>query len=172
MPLDIRLLIMPLPDFALLPFGAFLDKLRFSADDEDYSQQRYCSWMVAGLSLEPVPSSSGAVLQVEAIADQLDLDLFDYLVVFGGRSAMATAALAPRYQALLRQAAKAGVKLVGSTMAPSCWLPAACCRGTKWWCTGVTKPSFVLRFRSCSCCASSCTASMATASRAPVAPPP
>jgi transcriptional regulator GlxA family with amidase domain len=106
MPPDIRLLILPLPDFALLPFGAFLDKLRFSADDEDYSQQRYCSWTVAGLSLEPVPSSSGAVLQVEAIADQLDL-LFDYLVVFGGRSAMATAALAPRYQALLRQAAKA-----------------------------------------------------------------
>lgn len=34
-------------------------------------------------------------------------------MVFGGRSAMATAALAPRYQALLRQAAKAGVKLVG-----------------------------------------------------------
>ena len=50
--------------------------LRFSADDEDYSQQRYCSWTVAGLSLEPVPSSSGAVLQVEAIADQLDLALF------------------------------------------------------------------------------------------------
>jgi transcriptional regulator GlxA family with amidase domain len=75
MPPDIRLLIMPLPDFALLPFGAFLDKLRFSADDEDYSQQRYCSWTVAGLSLEPVPSSSGAVLQVEAIADQLDLAL-------------------------------------------------------------------------------------------------
>ena len=93
MPPDIRLLIMPLPDFALLPFGAFLDKLRFSADDEDYSQQRYCSWTVAGLSLEPVPSSSGAVLQVEAIADQLDLALFDYLVVFGGRSAMATCLL-------------------------------------------------------------------------------
>ena len=63
---DIRLLILPLPDFALLPFGAFLDKLRFSADDEDYSQQRYCSWTVAGLGGEPVPSSSGAVLPAVA----------------------------------------------------------------------------------------------------------
>ena len=70
---DIRLLILPLPDFALLPFGAFLDKLRFSADDEDYSQQRYCSWTVAGLGGEPVPSSSGAVLQVEAVAGDLEL---------------------------------------------------------------------------------------------------
>jgi len=110
---DIRLLILPLPDFALLPFGAFLDKLRFSADDEDYSQQRYCSWTVAGLGGEPVPSSSGAVLQVEAVAGDLELASFDYLVLFGGRNAMATAALAPRYQALLKRASKAGVKLVG-----------------------------------------------------------
>ncbi|MGE8324445.1 MAG: AraC family transcriptional regulator, partial [Pseudomonas sp.] len=70
---DIRLLIMPLPDFALLPFGAFLDKLRFSADDEDYSQQRYCSWTVAGLTLDPVASSSGAVVQMEAVVGQLEL---------------------------------------------------------------------------------------------------
>jgi len=110
---DIRLLILPLPEFALLPFGAFLDKLRFSADDEDYSQQRYCSWTVAGLSRDPVRSSSGAVVQVEALVSQLDLASFDYLVVFGGRNAMATAALAPCYKALLRQAGKAGVKLVG-----------------------------------------------------------
>ncbi|MFP3499538.1 DJ-1/PfpI family protein, partial [Pseudomonas sp. SIMBA_059] len=58
-------------------------------------------------------SSSGAVVQVEAVAGQLELASFDYLVVFGGRNAMATAALAPRYQTLLRQAGKAGVKLVG-----------------------------------------------------------
>ena len=109
---DLRFLLLPLPEFALLPFGGFLDKLRFSADDEDYSQQRYCSWTVAGLTLDPVPSSSGAVVQVEAVAGQLELASFDYLVVFGGRNAMATAALAPRYRALLRQAGKAGVKLV------------------------------------------------------------
>ncbi|BBB68810.1 hypothetical protein UNDYM_4557 [Undibacterium sp. YM2] len=32
---DIRLLIMPLPEFAMLPFGGFLDKLRFTADEAD-----------------------------------------------------------------------------------------------------------------------------------------
>ena len=45
---DVRLLLMPLPDFALLPFGAFLDKLRFSADEADRSRQRYCAWTLMG----------------------------------------------------------------------------------------------------------------------------
>ncbi|MFJ2524793.1 MULTISPECIES: GlxA family transcriptional regulator [Pseudomonas] len=124
MPPDIRLLIVPLPEFALLPFGAFLDKLRFSADDEDYSRQRYCSWTLAGLTREPVPASSGVVVQVEAIAEQLDLQQYDYLVLFGGRNAMATAELAPSYKGLLKRAAKAGVKLVGVDNAA--FLLAAC----------------------------------------------
>ncbi|MDH0647730.1 helix-turn-helix domain-containing protein [Pseudomonas sp. GD03858] len=109
---DLRLLILPLPEFALLPFGAFLDKLRFSADDEDYSRQRYCRWTVMGLDLQPVASSSGAVVQVEVAHDQVDWREHDYLVLFGGRNASATAALAPRYKAMLKQAAKAGLKLV------------------------------------------------------------
>ncbi|MHC6225318.1 GlxA family transcriptional regulator [Pseudomonas sp. X10] len=112
MPPDIRLLILPLPEFALLPLGAFLDKLRFSADDEDYSRQRYCSWTLVGLTPAPVFSSSGAALQVEATFDQVTLADYDYLVLFGGRSAGATAALAPAYKPLLRRAARAGLKLV------------------------------------------------------------
>lgn len=110
---DIRLLILPLPEFALLPFGAFLDKLRFSADDEDYSRQRYCSWTLLGLTADPVPSSSGAVVQVQATAQSVDFKGHDYLVLFGGRNAAATAALAPRYRTLLKRAVRAGLKLVG-----------------------------------------------------------
>ncbi|WP_248920204.1 GlxA family transcriptional regulator [Pseudomonas entomophila] len=121
---DLRLLILPLPEFALLPLGAFLDKLRFSADDEDYSRQRYCHWRVLGLDGQPVPSSSGAVLQVEVTPEQVEWREFDYLVVFGGRNACATAVLAPAYRALLRRAVKAGVKLVGVDNAA--FLLAAC----------------------------------------------
>ncbi len=40
---DVRFLLLPLPEFALLPFGGFVDKLRFSADEADRSRQRYCS---------------------------------------------------------------------------------------------------------------------------------
>ena len=121
---DLRLLILPLPAFALLPFGGFLDKLRFSADDEDYSRQRYCSWRILGLDSTPVESSSGAVVQVELTAQQLVWGDFDYLVLFGGRNAAHTAALAPRYKPLLRQAVKAGVKLVSIDNAA--FLLAAC----------------------------------------------
>lgn len=121
---DLRLLILPLPAFALLPFGGFLDKLRFSADDEDYSRQRYCSWRILGLDSTPVESSSGAVVQVDLTAQQLDWGDFDYLVLFGGRNAAHTAALAPRYKPLLRQAVKAGVKLVSIDNAA--FLLAAC----------------------------------------------
>lgn len=121
---DLRFLLLPLPEFALLPFGGFLDKLRFSADDEDYSRQRYCAWTILGLQPGHVLSSSGAALRIEATPEELDLADYDYLVLFGGRNAQATAALAPAYQTLLRRAARAGVKLVAIDNAS--FLLAAC----------------------------------------------
>ncbi len=121
---DLRFLLLPLPEFALLPFGGFLDKLRFSADDEDYSRQRYCAWTILGLQPGHVLSSSGAALRIEATPEELDLADYDYLVLFGGRNAQATAALAPAYQPLLRRAARAGVKLVAIDNAS--FLLAAC----------------------------------------------
>lgn len=105
---DLRFLLLPLPEFALLPFGGFLDKLRFSADDEDYSRQRYCTWTILGLQPGHVSSSSGAALRVEATPQELTLAEHDYLVLFGGRNAQATAALAPAYRTLLRRAVRAG----------------------------------------------------------------
>ncbi|MGG2398815.1 GlxA family transcriptional regulator [Pseudomonas sp. SH1-B] len=121
---DLRFLLLPLPEFALLPFGGFLDKLRFSADDEDYSRQRYCTWTIVGLQPGHVPSSSGAALRIEATPVELDLADYDYLVLFGGRNAQATATLAAAYRPLLRRAARAGVKLVAIDNAS--FLLAAC----------------------------------------------
>jgi transcriptional regulator GlxA family with amidase domain len=121
---DIRFLLLPLPEFALLPFGGFLDKLRFTADDEDYSRQRYCSWTILGLEPGHVVSSSGAAVQVEATVADIRFADYDYLVVFGGRSARATEALAPSYKRLLRAAAGQGVKLVSVDNAS--FLLAAC----------------------------------------------
>lgn len=109
---DLRFLLLPLPEFALLPFGGFLDKLRFSADDEDYSRQRYCAWTLLGLAPGHVTSSSGAAVRIEATPADVRLAEHDYLVLFGGRAAEATAALAPQYRPLLQQAVRAGVKLV------------------------------------------------------------
>ncbi|MFZ6779259.1 GlxA family transcriptional regulator [Undibacterium sp. Ji83W] len=121
---DIRILLMPLPEFALLPFGGFLDKLRFTADEADYSRQRYCTWHVLGLDAGSIKSSSGIDIQVQITPAEINYADFDYLVAFGGRNAKATQALAPRYKNILRKAAGHGVKLV--CIDNACFLLAAC----------------------------------------------
>ena len=109
---DVRLLLLPLPDFALLPFGGFLDKLRFSADDEDHSRQRYCAWSLLGIDDAPVLSSSGVQVNMDTTADAVDLAAFDYLVVFGSRTVQASRAHVQAYGPVLRKAAVRGLPLV------------------------------------------------------------
>ncbi|RJG09050.1 helix-turn-helix domain-containing protein [Pseudomonas cavernicola] len=121
---DLRFLLLPLPGFAMLPFGGFLDKLRFTGDEEDYSRQRYCTWTILGQEAGQVESSSGAAVRVEVTPANIRFRDYDYLVLFGGRSASATEALAPTYRRLLRDAAAQGVKLV--TIDNACFLLAAC----------------------------------------------
>lgn len=109
---DVRFLLLPLPDFTLFPFGGFIDKLRFSADDEDHSRQRYCEWKVLGLSKNPVRSSGGVTIEVDVAADEVDLSAFDYMVIFGCRTAAGSQSLAKTYGPLLRRAARSGLGLV------------------------------------------------------------
>lgn len=121
---DLRFLLLPLPEFTMLPFGGFLDKLRFTADEEDYSRQRYCTWRILGDSPGYVASSSGVAVQIQVTPADINYPDFDYLVVFGGRSAKATEGLAPRYKSILRRAAGHGVKLV--CIDNACFMLAAC----------------------------------------------
>ncbi|MCG7585004.1 GlxA family transcriptional regulator [Photobacterium sp. OFAV2-7] len=120
---DVRFLLLPLPEFNMLPFGGFLDKLRFSADEEDHSRQRYCSWEIVGLDKDPVISSSGVPVVAQRTADEVALEAYDYLVVFGGRSARSSQQLTDIYGGMLREAAAKGVALVSIDNA--CFLFAA-----------------------------------------------
>lgn len=121
---DIHILLLPLPEFAMLPFGGFLDKLRFTADEADYSRQRHCTWHILGLEPGYVEASSGVAVQIQVTPAEISYQDFDYLVVFGGRSAKVTQALAPHYKNILRRAAGHGVKLV--CIDNACFLLAAC----------------------------------------------
>lgn len=121
---DLRFLLLPLPEFTMLPFGGFLDKLRFTADEADYSRQRYCTWRVLGETPGCVTSSSGVAVQIQVTPADINYSDFDYLVLFGGRSARATEALAPRYKSILRRAAAHGVRLV--CIDNACFMLAAC----------------------------------------------
>ncbi|GAB3518911.1 GlxA family transcriptional regulator [Photobacterium alginatilyticum] len=120
---DVRFLLLPLPEFNMLPFGGFLDKLRFSADEEDHSRQRYCSWEIVGIDKEPVISSSGVPVVAQKTAGEVELASYDYLVVFGGRSARSSQQLTDIYGGMLREAAAKGVALVSIDNA--CFLFAA-----------------------------------------------
>jgi transcriptional regulator GlxA family with amidase domain len=120
---DVRVLILPLPEFTLLPFGGFLDKLRFSADDEDYSQQRYCRWDIAGLVQGSIRSSSGVEIAIQLTPQEVRWSDYDYLVVFGGRSAASTQRHARAYAPLVKAAARHGLTLVSIDNA--CFLLAA-----------------------------------------------
>ncbi len=105
-------LLLPLPGFTLLPFAGFLEKLRLSADEEDYSRQAWCHWQIIGKRGDVLRASSGALLQVTQSLDSVELADFDYLVVFGGRSTQACRELASEYQALFKKCKRAGLTLV------------------------------------------------------------
>lgn len=121
---DVRFLLLPLPGFGMLPFGGFVDKLRFSADEADCSQQRYCAWQVLGLRPGLISSSSGIGVKVDVIAEEVLLSNYDYLVVFGSRTARKNIDDADEYRGLLRKAVSEGLELVSIDNAS--FLLAAC----------------------------------------------
>ncbi|MEM7210156.1 MAG: GlxA family transcriptional regulator [Pseudomonadota bacterium] len=69
--------------FSLLPFSGFIDILRLSADEADYSRQIYCRWQFAATTLKPIRTSCG--IEVTPDVALADASPTDYLVVVGGR---------------------------------------------------------------------------------------
>lgn len=96
--------------FTLMPFAAFVDCLRLAADEGDRSRQVRCHWTFMSSAGETVLSSCGAA--ISSCENFRNPEAFDYIVVVGGvldeNDRRDTAALA-----YLRQAANAGVPLVG-----------------------------------------------------------
>lgn len=78
----IRFGIVLLPNFTLTAFSGFVDMLRLSADDGDYSKPVRCSWSVMGETLAPVRASCG--IQVTPWETFENAEPVDYLVVVGG----------------------------------------------------------------------------------------
>lgn len=98
------------PKFTLCAFANFVDVLRLSADEGDRSRQILCKWTVLSDTMNPVMSSCGISVQPnERLGDP---KRFDYIVVVGGLMDEASP-IGPRYQAFLKEAAKAGVPLIG-----------------------------------------------------------
>ncbi|USD43353.1 helix-turn-helix domain-containing protein [Vibrio sp. SCSIO 43135] len=107
----LRFALLPLEDFAMLPFGGFIDKLRFTADEADSSQQRLCSWKVVGHQ-QQVRSSSGVLLNIDQHVDDIELTKIDYLVIFGSRTAKQAIEQSNQYGDWIKRAAANGTPLV------------------------------------------------------------
>jgi transcriptional regulator GlxA family with amidase domain len=98
------------PCFTLTAFAGFVDALRLAADEGDRSRPLLARWAVLDAADGPVLSSCGA-----SVAPNAPLDApqsYDYIVVVGGLLHGGQRVPA-RLTAFLRQAAAAGVKLVG-----------------------------------------------------------
>ena len=105
----LRFSVTALPRFTLLAFSAFIDAIRIASDIGDRSQPRHCSWTLVGPNTHPVTSSCGAAISHwESFGDPAR---FDYVVVVGGL--LRDEDSDPRLLDYLRQAAAAGVQIIG-----------------------------------------------------------
>jgi transcriptional regulator GlxA family with amidase domain len=96
--------------FTLCAFANFVDVLRLSADEGDRSRPILCGWRVLSATMDPIASSCGIAVQPDERLG--DPKRFDYVVVVGGL-VDEIEGLNPDYVRFLRQAAAAGVPLVG-----------------------------------------------------------
>ncbi|MEI5997426.1 GlxA family transcriptional regulator [Paraburkholderia bengalensis] len=106
----IRFGIILLPNFTLTAFSGFVDMLRLSADEGDYSKPVRCSWSVIGESLAPVRASCG--IQITPWETFADAEPFDYVVVVGGLLHSGPQASDDTLQ-FIRAAARTSATLVG-----------------------------------------------------------
>lgn len=104
-----------LPRFTLLPFAAFVDCLRLSADSGDTSRPINCRWTFMTARGNAAQSSCGA--RISPCTTFQSPKSFDYVVVCGGLLPEGRAADAPTLD-YLREAAAAGVPLVGLCTGP------------------------------------------------------
>jgi transcriptional regulator GlxA family with amidase domain len=106
----IRFGIVLLPNFTLTAFSGFVDMLRLSADEGDYSKPVRCSWSVIGDTLAPVRASCG--IQITPWETFENAEPFDYVVVVGGLLHSGPQANDETLR-FIRQAARGNTTLVG-----------------------------------------------------------
>src|SRR5471032_3283674 len=106
----IRFGIILLPNFTLTAFSGFVDLLRLSADEGDFSKPVRCSWSVIGETLAPVRASCG--IQITPWETFEKSEPFDYVVVVGGLLHSGAGASDATLQ-FIRRAATTDATLVG-----------------------------------------------------------
>ncbi|WEF11769.1 helix-turn-helix domain-containing protein [Pectobacterium actinidiae] len=111
---QVKFVLLLMPGFSLLSVGGFLDKLRFSGDEEDYSRQLNCTWKLTALDNQPVTASCGVVLVPDEAVSvrQLHAGNCDYFVIFGGNMPEKIMSDTAPYLPLLRHLRRHHIPLV------------------------------------------------------------
>ncbi|WP_420955171.1 GlxA family transcriptional regulator [Burkholderia gladioli] len=110
-PTRLRFGIVLLPNFTLTAFSGFVNMLRLSADDGDYSKPVRCAWSVIGDTLAPVRASCGIQITPWETFDAGG-EPYDYVVVVGGLLHSGPQA-SPEALQFIRRAAEGGANMVG-----------------------------------------------------------
>jgi len=106
----LRVGIAPTPDFTLMSLSCFVEFLRLSADERDYSRQIYCAWDLLSQDEQPIHASCGfAMVPTRRFGDPRD---YDYIVVHGGVLHGATSVPDALVEYILK-AVDAGVPVIG-----------------------------------------------------------
>jgi transcriptional regulator GlxA family with amidase domain len=106
----LRIGIVPTPDFTLMSLSCFVEFLRLSADEADFSRQIYCSWDLLSHAIAPIRASCGfTMLPTKIFGDPTD---YDYVVVHGGQLHSSSPVPDELYR-FVRSCVEAGVPVVG-----------------------------------------------------------
>jgi len=106
----LRVGIAPTPDFTLMSLSCFVEFLRLSADERDYSRQVYCAWDLLSHDDRPIVSSCGfPMVPTGRFGDPRE---YDYVVVHGG-ILHGTTPVPEALLAFVDTAVAAGVPVVG-----------------------------------------------------------
>lgn len=78
----LRVGIAPTPNFTLMSLACFVEFLRLSSDESDFSRQIFCSWELLSATSDPITASCGFSLSpTQLFGDPTE---FDYIMVHGG----------------------------------------------------------------------------------------
>lgn len=107
---DLRIGLVPLNQFTMMPLTCVVECLRHAADKMDFSRQIYCQWSLLSKDKTPIRASCGfEILPTEIFNPQAK---FDYLLVFAGLMPAALMA-PPETRDYLQRMHAQGTPLVG-----------------------------------------------------------
>lgn len=101
----VNFIILLMEGFSLLSLGGFLDKLRFSSDEEDYGRQINCSWLTTSLEKKHITASCGAKIFPDTSFNELNISRndIDFFVIFGGGNPYKVLTEASLYYPLIKK---------------------------------------------------------------------